>query len=173
MERRIRDVSRDAAKLLRGPVLVAAVLLAGIGPALGDPGYRINLAYLKSTHPDSDRKRDYSTNHPSAGVGGPVTGEWLRWRAGMARNSHARWGPYAGLSATFEIAEDWRAGLNAGLAGNYNRGWFRAGSAADRAVEGPGQRAHLGIRSRLAPGCDVRRGGRPHSVFDPGDAVSR
>ena len=128
MERRIRDASRDAAKLLCRPMLVAAILLAGIGPALGDPGYRINLAYLKSAHPDSERKREYSTNHPSAGVGGPVTGEWLRWRAGMARNSHSRWGPYAGLSATFGIAEDWRAGLNAGLAGNYNRGWFRAGA---------------------------------------------
>ena len=128
MERRIRDASRDAAKLLCRPVLVAAILLAGIGPALGDPGYRINLAFLKSTHPDSERKRDYSTNHPSAGVRGPLMGEWLRWGAGIARNSHSRWGPFVGLSGTFGIAEDWRAGLNAGLAGNYSRGWFRVGA---------------------------------------------
>ena len=108
--------------------LAAAVLLTGLGPALGESEYRMNLAFVKSTHPDSERKEDYNTNHPAAGVSGPVTGKWLRWRAGMTRNSHSRWGPFAGLSGTFEIAEAWRAGLNAGLAGNYSRGWFRVGA---------------------------------------------
>ena len=46
----------------------------------------------------------------------------------MTRNSHSRWGPFVGLSGTFEIAEAWRVGLNAGLAGNYSRGWFRVGA---------------------------------------------
>lgn len=110
-------------------VLAAAILLAGLSPAFGDSGYRINLAFVKSTHPDSERKDDYSTNHPSAGVTGPVAGKWLRWGAGMARNSHSRWGPWAGLTGTFELAENWRAGLNVGAAGNYSRGfWFRGGA---------------------------------------------
>ena len=110
-------------------VLGAAVLLAGIGPALGEPDYRISLAFVKSTHPDSERKREYTTDHPSAGVGGPLAGEWLRWRAGAVLNSHTRWGPFAGLSGTFEIAESWRAGVNAGISGNYSRNnWFRVGA---------------------------------------------
>ena len=110
-------------------VLAAAILLAGLSPAFGDSGYRLNLAFVKSTHPDSERKDGYNTNHPSAGVTGPVMGEWLRWGAGMALNSHSRWGPWAGLSATFEIAENWRAGLNAGAAGNYSRGFWLRGAA--------------------------------------------
>ena len=114
--------------MLYRTVLVAAVLLAGLAPAFGESGYRISLAFIKSTHPNSEREREYSTNHPSAGVGGPVTGEWLRWRAGMTRNSHSRWGPFVGLSGTFEIAEAWRVGLNAGIAGNYSRGWVRVGA---------------------------------------------
>ena len=115
--------------MLYRTVLATAVLLAGLTPAFGDSGYRIGLAFLKSTHPNSDREREYSTNHPSAGVGGPIIGEWLRWRAGMARNSHSRWGPFAGLSGTFEIAEAWRVGLNVGIAGNYYRnGWLRIGA---------------------------------------------
>ena len=114
--------------MLYRTVLVAAILLAGLTPAFGESGYRISLAFIKSAHPNSEREREYSTNHPSAGVGGPVTGEWLRWRAGMTRNSHSRWGPFVGLSGTFEIAEAWRVGLNAGLAGNYSRGWLRVGA---------------------------------------------
>lgn len=115
--------------MLYRSVLATAALLAWIEPVLGESEYRISLAFLKSSHPESERKREYSTNHPSAGVGGPVTGEWLRWRAGVVRNSHTRWGPYAGLSGTFEIAEDWRAGVNAGLAGNYTRNnWVRVGA---------------------------------------------
>ena len=122
-------MGREMASMMYRPLLMAAVLLAGIAPAFGDSGYRMNLAFVKSTHPDSERKSEYSTNHPSAGVGGPVTGEWLRWRAGVVRNSHSRWGPYVGLSGTFEIAEDWRAGLNAGVAGNYTRNnWVRVGA---------------------------------------------
>ncbi len=119
----------EVGNLLYRWLLVTAVLLAGIAPAFGEPGYRMSLAFLKSFHPDSPRKHEYSTNHPSAGVGGPVTGEWLRWRAGAVRNSHSRWGPFVGLSGTFEIAEDWRAGLNAGIAGNYSRNsWVRVGA---------------------------------------------
>ena len=114
--------------MLYRTVLAAAVLLAGLTPAFGESGYRISLAFIKSSHPNSEREREYSTNHPSAGVGGPVSGEWLRWRAGMTRNSHSRWGPFVGLSGTFEIAEAWRVGLNAGLAGNYSRGWVRVGA---------------------------------------------
>ena len=115
--------------MLYRTVLAAAVLLAGLTPAFGESGYRISLAFLKSTHPDSEREREYSTDHPSAGVGGPVIGEWLRWRAGLARNSHSRWGPFAGLSGTFGIAEAWRVGLNAGIAGNYSsNGWLRIGA---------------------------------------------
>ena len=91
--------------MLYRSVLVAAVLLAGLAPAFGESEYRMNLAILKSSHPDSDRKREYSTVHPAAGVSGPVTGEWLRWRAGMVRNSHSRWGPYAGLSGTLKVTE--------------------------------------------------------------------
>jgi len=115
--------------MLYRPALVAAILLAGLAPAFGESGYRMNLSILKSAHPDSNRKREYSTVHPAAGVSGPVTGTWLRWRAGMTRNSHSRWGPFAGLSGGFEFAEGWRAGLNAGLAGNYSRNsWVRAGA---------------------------------------------
>ncbi len=115
--------------MLYRSVLVATILLTGLAPAFGDPGYRMNLAILKSFHPDSNRKGEYSTVHPAAGFSGPVTGEWLRWRAGMTRNSHSRWGPFAGLSGSFEFAEGWRAGLNAGLAGNYSRNnWVRAGA---------------------------------------------
>ena len=109
--------------------LVAAVLLAGLGPAVGESEYRMNLAFVKSTHPESERKDEYNTNHPAAGVSGPVTGEWLRWRAGVTRNSHTRWGPFAGLEGTFELSEAWRAGVNAGVAGNYTRNnWFRVGA---------------------------------------------
>ena len=122
-------MGRELASTMLRPLLAAAVLLAGIAPAFGDSEYRISLAFLKSTHPNSDRAREYSTDHPSAGIGGPVAGEWLRWRAGMARNSHSRWGPFAGLAGTFAFAEGWRAGLSAGFAGNYSgNGWFRVGA---------------------------------------------
>ncbi len=106
--------------------LVAVLLLAGLAPALGESGIRVVPAYLKSSHPASDTH--YNTDHPSLGVGGPVRGQWLRWRAGMVRNSHSRWGPFAGLSGTLEVIGDWRVGLNAGIAGNYSRNnWFRIG----------------------------------------------
>ncbi|MDE0058466.1 MAG: hypothetical protein OXI22_19210 [Defluviicoccus sp.] len=121
---------------MRGKVLAAAgraglaavLLLAGLAPAQGESEIRIVPAFLKSSHPESDRDYDYSTAHPSLGVGGPVRGQWLRWRAGMVRNSHSRWGPFAGLSGTLEAIENWRVGLNAGIAGNYTRNnWFRIG----------------------------------------------
>lgn len=122
-------MNRNVANMLYRWSLPAAILLAGIAPAFGDSGYRISLAYLKSTHPNSEREREYGTDHPSAGVGGPIAGEWLRWGAGLARNSHSRWGPFAGLSGTFEIAQAWRVGLSAGIAGNYHRnGWLRVGA---------------------------------------------
>ena len=106
--------------------LAAVLLLAGLSPALGDSEIRIFPSFLKSSHPASDS--DYNTDHPSLGVGGPVLGQWLRWRAGMVRNSHSRWGPFAGLSGTLEVTEAWRVGLNAGIAGNYARNnWFRIG----------------------------------------------
>ena len=117
------------ANILYRWALVAAGLLAGLTPAFGESEYRVNLAFFKSSHPDSERERDYSTDHSSVGASGPVTGEWLRWGAGMVRNSHSRWGPYAGFTGTFAFAEGWRAGLNAGLAGNYSsNGWLRAGA---------------------------------------------
>lgn len=110
---------------------VAAVLAVAAAvapaPAAGESMLRMYYAIIKSFHPDSNE--DYSTVHPSVGLGGPLIGEWLRWRAGMTYNSHSRWGPFGGLVATFEVTEGWRVGLSAGLAGNYSEGrWVRRGA---------------------------------------------
>ena len=100
--------------------------MAGLGPAAGESTLRMNLAIIKSFHPDPDK--GYSTVHPTVGLGGGLIGESLRWRAGMSYNSHSRWGPFGGLVATLKVAEGWRVGLSGGLAGNYSRGrWVRAG----------------------------------------------
>ena len=128
---------RKAVPALYRAGLAAALLLAGPAPALGESEIRIVPAFLKSSHPPSDSV--YNTDHPSLGVDGPVLGRWLRWRTGMVRNSHARWGPFAGLSGTLEVTEAWRVGLNAGLAGNYSRNnWFRVGVLPIVQWEDPG-----------------------------------
>lgn len=108
-------------------VLSVAVLLAGLAPAGGEAATRMNLSIVKSFHPDSER--DYSTVHPGLGATGPLVEPWLRWRAGLVRHSHAHLGPYAGLAATWRVAERWRVGLSAGIVGNYpRRAWVRRGS---------------------------------------------
>lgn len=109
-----------------GSALLAAVLLAGLTPAHGEATTRMSVSFSKSFHPGSDR--DYSTSHPGVGATGRLVGEWLRWRAGAVRHSHRRWGPVAGAAATWQVTESWRAGLSAGLVGNYPRGrWVRRG----------------------------------------------
>ena len=103
---------------------LALALLALATPADGAP--RIYYSILKSFHPNPG---DYATWHPSVGLDGPLDGEWLRWRAGMAYNSQSRWGPFAGLVVTTEIAEDWRAGVSGGTVGGFERGdWFGFGA---------------------------------------------
>ena len=115
--------------MLYRAVFAVVVLLAGLTPASPIPSTASASPSSRAPIPTPSGNGEYSTNHPSAGVGGPVIGEWLRWRAGMARNSHSRWGPFAGLSGTFEIAEAWRVGLNVGIAGNYTRNsWVRVGA---------------------------------------------
>ena len=108
------------------PGLVALALLAALGPGVADATTRVSLSIAKSFHPGS--ARDYSTVHPGLGVTGRLAGDWLRWRAGVVRHSHSRWGPVTGLAATWGIARSWRAGLSAGIVGNYPRGhWVRRG----------------------------------------------
>ena len=59
---------------------------------------------------------------------GALAGEWLRWRAGFVGHSHSRWGPVAGVAATWKVGESWRVGLSGGIGGNYPRGrWVRRG----------------------------------------------
>ena len=108
------------------PGLVVLALLAALVPSVADATTRVSLAIAKSFHPGS--ARDYGTVHPGLGVTGRLAGEWLRWRAGVVRHSHSRWGPVTGLAGTWRIAGNWRAGLSAGIVGNYARGhWFRRG----------------------------------------------
>ena len=108
------------------PGLMALALLAAFPQSTAEAATRVSLAIAKSSHPES--ARDYNTVHPGLGVTGRLTGEWLRWRAGVVRHSHSRWGPVTGLAATWGVAENWRMGLSAGVVGNYPRGhWVRRG----------------------------------------------
>ena len=108
------------------PGLMALALLAAFPQSTAEAATRVSLAIAKSSHPES--ARDYSTVHPGLGVTGRLAGEWLRWRAGVVRHSHSRWGPVTGLAATWGVAENWRVGLSAGIVGNYPRGhWVRRG----------------------------------------------
>ena len=107
-------------------VLAVGILLAVLAPAHGEATTRMSVSFSKSFHPGSDR--GYSTSHPGFGATGRLVREWLRWRAGVVRHSHRRWGPVAGVAATWKVTESWRAGLSAGLVGNYPRGrWVRRG----------------------------------------------
>lgn len=131
----LRGLARTALATLMLLVLLAAVLVpppvqaAPPGqPSTGQTTTRVSLSIAKSFHPGSERERDYSTVHPALGVTGRIAGEWLRWRAGVVRHSHSRWGPVTGLAATWAVAQSWRVGLSAGVVGNYARGhWFRRG----------------------------------------------
>ena len=106
--------------------LAGVLLLAVLTPATGEATTRVSLSIAKSIHPGSER--DYSTVHPGFGATGRLAGEWLRWRAGVVRHSHTRWGPVTGVAATWRVSESWRIGLSAGVVGNYSRGhWFRRG----------------------------------------------
>ena len=108
------------------PGLVALALIAAFPASTAEATTRVSLSIAKSIHPGSTR--DYSTVHPGLGVTGRLAGEWLRWRGGVVRHSHSRWGPVTGLAATWGVAENWRVGLSAGIIGNYPRGhWFRRG----------------------------------------------
>ncbi len=108
-------------------LILALAFAATAAPAPAEPTLHTHAAIIKSFHPDSEA--DYSTLHPSLGIGGSLAGEWLHWRAGMTHNSHSRWGPFGGLVATLEVAEGWRVGVSAGLAGNYAQGrWVRRGA---------------------------------------------
>ena len=105
-------------------LVLALALLALAAPAEGAP--RMYFSILKSFHPD---RGDYATWHPSVGLDGPVDGDWLRWRAGVTYNSQRRWGPFAGLVVTAEIAEGWRAGVSGGTVGGFKHGdWFGFGA---------------------------------------------
>ena len=106
--------------------LVVVALLVGLVPAGGEATTRASFSIAKSFHPGSDR--DYSTVHPAFGATGRLAGEWLRWRAGVVRHSHSRWGPFTGVAALWTVTESWRLGLSAGIVGNYPRGqWVRRG----------------------------------------------
>ena len=106
--------------------LVAGVLLAGLAPANSEATTRLSFSVSKSFHPGSDS--GYSTLHPGLGATGRLAGEWLRWRTGVVRHSHTRWGPVAGVAATWKVSESWRLGLTAGVVGNYAEGpWVRRG----------------------------------------------
>ena len=128
-----RELARTARAARMLLVLLAAVVVpppveaAPPGePSTREATTRVSLSISKSFHPGS--ARDYSTVHPGLGATGRLAGEWLRWRAGVVRHSHSRWGPVAGLAATWGVAESWRMGLSAGVIGNYARGhWFRRG----------------------------------------------
>lgn len=90
-------------------LILALAFAATAAPALAESTLHMHAAIIKSFHPDSEA--DYSTLHPSLGIGGSLAGEWLQWRAGMTYNSHSRWGPFGGLVATLEVAEGWRVGV--------------------------------------------------------------
>ena len=104
----------------------AAILLAGLTPASSEATTRLVFSISKSFHPGQDE--DYTTVHPGLGATGRLAGEWLRWRAGVVRHSHSRWGPVTGVTATWRASERWRLGLTAGIVGNYAEGrWVRRG----------------------------------------------
>ena len=106
--------------------VAGAVLLAALAPANGEATTRMSFSIAKSFHPETDR--NYSTVHPGSGATGRLVGEWLRWRAGLVWHSHSRLGPYTGVAATWQVLENWRLGLSAGIVGNYPRGrWVRRG----------------------------------------------
>ena len=127
------------------PGLVALALLAALVPGVADATTRVSLSIAKSFHPGS--ARDYSTVHPGLGVTGPLAGEWLRWRAGVVRHSHSRWGPVTGLAATWGIAGNWRAGLE-----RRHRRQLRPGTLVS-----PGRRARRAVGGRrTGPGVGVR-----------------
>ena len=107
-------------------ILAATALLAGLTPVGGEATTRMSFSISKSFHAGSDK--DYSTTHPGLGATGRIAGEWLRWRAGVVRHSHLRWGPVTGVAATWRASERWRLGLTAGIVGNYAEGrWVRRG----------------------------------------------
>ncbi len=109
-----------------GAVLIAAAAVAP-APALGESKLRTHYGFIKSFHPGTDR--DFTTWHPSAGLSAPLIGEWLRLRGGIVRTSHRTWGPFAGLTAAWEVAEGWRVGVTGGVTGNYPVGrWLRRGA---------------------------------------------
>ena len=106
--------------------LFAAILLAGLTPAGSEATTRLSFSISKSFHPGRDG--DYTTVHPALGATGRLAGEWLRWRAGVVRHSHSRWGSVTGVAATWRASERWRLGLTAGIVGNYAQGrWVRLG----------------------------------------------
>lgn len=107
-------------------MVATAVVLASLTPAGSEATTRVNFSISKSFHPGSERK--YSTVHPGLGASGRLAEEWLRWRAGVVRHSHSRWGPVIGIATTWKVTESWRLGLSAGVIGNYPRGkWVRFG----------------------------------------------
>lgn len=113
--------------ITKATALVVAILLAAPDPASSDSGLRTEVGLIKSFHPDSNR--DYATWHPWTGVNAPLIGEWLRVRAGVVRTSHRTWGPFAGVTAAWEVIESWRVGVSAGVSGNYSQGhWLRRGA---------------------------------------------
>ncbi|MDE0419249.1 MAG: hypothetical protein OXI95_20275 [bacterium] len=114
-------------RALWGALLAAAILPMTFGSAAGDTALRTELGIIRSFHPDSDR--NYAIWHPWIGVNAPLIGEWLRVRTGIVRTSHHTWGPFLGVTAAWEVAERWRAGVSAGVSGNYTRGhWLRRGA---------------------------------------------
>ena len=107
-------------------IVATAVVLASLAPASSEATTRVNFSISKSFHPGPEGK--YSTVHPALGASGRLREEWLRWRAGVVRHSHSRWGPVTGFAATWKVAERWRLGISAGIIGNYPRGnWVRVG----------------------------------------------
>lgn len=109
----------------KAPALALALMLLA-SAASAEDGPRLYYSFLKSFHPNPG---DYATWHPSAGLDGPLDGEWLRWRVGVSYNSQSRWGPFAGLVVTTEVAENWRAGVAGGTVGGFERGeWFGFGA---------------------------------------------
>ena len=106
--------------------LVAGVALTALASADSEATTRLSFSISKSFHPGPDA--GYATLHPGLGATGRLAGEWLRWRAGVVRHSHTRWGPVAGVAATWKLTGSWRVGITAGLVGNYDEGrWVRRG----------------------------------------------
>ena len=122
----MRSLSSKMVTMSYRSIVVVAILGAGLVSANAEETIRMSFSFVKSFHPESDR--NYSTGHPGFGATGPLVGEWLRWRAGLVRHSHSRVGPYGGVAATWQVLENWRLGLSAGIVGNYPRGrWVRRG----------------------------------------------